>query len=224
MKTYQKPTLIQDLGMKPINSIRKDTGNRANKRFGKFKCFCGKIFEAQINSRQKSCGCYIKTFSPNTTHGGTNTRLYRIWSGIKTRVFNKNRKCSKNYVNRGIKICREWENDFATFKIWAENNGYSSELTIDRINNDGNYEPSNCQWATRTEQMQNTRLLFITNTSGYRGASKCSKGNKWVARVSIENKKITIGTFNTAKEAGQAFDTYVLENNISRPLNNIKQS
>lgn len=106
----------------------------------------------------ESCGCLHKdTVSKQfTTHGKSDTRLFSIWSGIKNRCFNNNEPAYKDYGARGIIVCDEWL-EFEVFHEWAANNGYSDDLTIDRIDNDGNYEPSNCKWSTMTEQSRNRR-------------------------------------------------------------------
>ena len=85
----------------------------------------------------------------------TDQRLYRIWKNIKTRCYNKNNPKYKNYGNKNITMCKEWVNNFEKFREWALNNGYSNNLTIDRINNSGNYQPSNCRWVDQKTQQNN---------------------------------------------------------------------
>ena len=85
----------------------------------------------------------------------TDSRIYRIWHNMKNRCFYPGDKHFNDYGGRGITVCDEWKNDFKSFHDWSMNNGYSDELTIDRIDNDGNYEPSNCRWITMKEQCKN---------------------------------------------------------------------
>ena len=101
--------------------------------------------------------------NPNFKHGKTNTRLYEIWRAIKKRCNLITHKYYKDYGGRGIIVCDEWLNDFMNFYYWAINNGYRDDLTIDRIDVNGNYEPNNCRWVTRNVQLKNKRNnVYIT--------------------------------------------------------------
>jgi len=97
-------------------------------------------------------------------HGGCGTRLYRIWKDMRRRCNNPNRPDYSRYGGRGITVCAEWD-DFAVFRDWAEASGYNDALTIDRIDNDGNYTPGNCRWVTIQRQSYNTRRnVFVTHS------------------------------------------------------------
>jgi len=99
-------------------------------------------------------------------HGMTNTRLHHIWKSIKQRCYNPNNNRYSNYGGRGITVCDEWRNSFNAFYEWAMANGYADDLTIDRKDTNGNYEPSNCCWATQKEQQNNRRNNCLITHNG----------------------------------------------------------
>ena len=110
----------------------------------------------KTNKRGDKRGCII-------THGQTGTRLYESWTDMKKRCYNPKNKRFENYGGRGIEVCEEWRNDFSNFYDWANKNGYSDELTLDRIDINGNYTPDNCRWATSIQQQRNTtRNHYVT--------------------------------------------------------------
>lgn len=132
-------------------------------------CDCGEYVSVPSDclrlGKSKSCGClYRETIrTAGQKHGLRHTRLYQTWRSMKDRCYNPNNKWYKDYGGRGIYVCEEWRNDVKAFYDWAIANGYRDDLTIDRINVDGNYEPSNCRWADKKTQSNNRRACrFIT--------------------------------------------------------------
>lgn len=133
------------------------------------KCECGneKIIEGDSlrSGKTKSCGCIRSETmrKKKLIHGFGNERLWDIWKHMNNRCYNTSHPNYKRYGGRGITVCDEWKNDYLAFKEWALNNGYAENLTIDRKDNDGNYEPSNCRWVILDEQNYNKRnTVFIT--------------------------------------------------------------
>ncbi len=104
----------------------------------------------------------------NYKHGQTGTRLYNVWRSMKERCYSSTYVQYKRYGGRGIKICDEWRNDFQAFKAWAIENGYTEGLTIDRIDNDGDYEPNNCRWVDMKTQARNTSKNVYIEHEGKR--------------------------------------------------------
>jgi len=127
----------------------------------KCQCDCGNEHIAISNNLRngdtKSCGCYRKENPNRITHNETRTKLYRVWQNAKNRCCRLKDKSYKHYGGRGIQMCDEWRNDFVAFRDWAYLNGYQDGLEIDRIDNDSDYCPENCQWVTEKTQANNRR-------------------------------------------------------------------
>jgi len=139
----------------------------------RWRCLCdcgGATIVTSGNLRhrkQKSCGCLRHKEAWNHTHGESKySRLYRIWTDMKTRCYNVNCKAYSSYGGRKVLICDEWKNSYESFKDWALANGYSDDLSIDRKDNDLGYAPDNCQWATQTTQGNNRRSNRIIVVGG----------------------------------------------------------
>lgn len=128
------------------------------------KCECGNITIVRSdhlkNGHTTSCGCNKIMI---TSHRKSNTRMFKIWDKIKQRCYNHNDISYKNYGKRGIKMCDEWRNDFMKFYNWSITHCYNDNLSIDRIDVNGNYEPNNCRWVDNETQQNNKRnTVYIT--------------------------------------------------------------
>lgn len=144
-KKFGKLTVIEAAGKTDAGAI-----------LYKCKCDCGGekvVRNDHLKSGAiQSCGCIVKK-----QKGLHNTKLYSVWSGMKKRCHNPKNFNFKNYGGRGVSVCDEWRNDFLSFYKWAIENGYKEGLAIDRIDNDRNYEPSNCRWVTPKVNGNNRR-------------------------------------------------------------------
>lgn len=173
-------------------------------------CDCGNtiiVSSADLKSgHTKSCGCYKKESSQNNhlkKHGLSKERVYRIWKGMKSRCYNAQNIEFNIYGGRGIKICDEWKNNFVNFYNWSMSNGYLDNLTIDRIDVNGNYEPNNCRWISLNAQQRNRRAK---RSITYNGITHCII--EWAEIYNINRKTLT-----TRLNAG-----WSIENALTTPV------
>lgn len=146
------------IGMLTVIDVDRSSSTKYLKMICKCECGTTKSMYSSylLSGRAKSCGCQQNKGKKgiNKKHGMTGTRIYREWASMRRRC-RKNSPDSKNYYERGIKVCNEWDNDFISFYEWAVKNGYSDSLSLDRINNNKGYSPDNCRWVTIEEQQSN---------------------------------------------------------------------
>lgn len=145
-------------------------------------------------------------------------RLTVIYNGMLYRCTNSSSASYKRYGAVGITVCEEWLSNLDSFLVWAINNGYDENLTLDRKDGTKNYTPDNCRWVTVSTQNSNIRFNS-RNTSGYKGVSYRPKRDKWEAQIKVDKKLIYLGVFKTAIEAATAYDSYIEENALPHPTN-----
>lgn len=155
------------------------------------RCDCGDEKVVRISSLMrgacKSCGCYARESASKRLfkHGMAHSRLFSIWNGMIDRCHKRFSISYKNYGERGISVCKEWREDFSAFHQWAINNGYKENLTIDRIDNNKGYEPTNCKWSSHKEQARNRRSNHFV---AFNGVTKTI--TEWSELVGIKSDTI----------------------------------
>lgn len=193
-KEYLDSLIGKKFNMLTIVSYKKKGKN--NKNYFVCKCDCGKIKEIRanhiLNDNQYSCGC-IKTKYADRTIGNA---IYDTWNRMMHRCYDTNHHKYARYGARGIKVCDEWKNNYDNFYKWSLDNNFQLGLSIDRIDNNGDYEPSNCRWATRKQQMRNTsRNRYIT----YKGETHSLA--EWCEILNVK-----YGTASTRLHRGKSLD------------------
>lgn len=149
--------------------VRKD-----NKTFYLCRCDCGKEkFVSRgslMNGGSKSCGCWKREvdIARHYTHGQSFNRIYSVWKNMRKRCNDPKHKAYEYYGGKGVSVYKEWNDSFDKFWNWAKENGYTPQLELDRINFDGNYEPDNCRFVDRIEQMRNRKCTRFVNAFGER--------------------------------------------------------
>lgn len=173
----------------PIKDKRGYNVHRWNCRCecGVEKCVIGTTLR---NGRSSSCGCDVGQRSDTarrlfTTHSESKSRLYKIWAGMRKRCYNKNSSNYSNYGARGITVCAEWNDSYEAFRDWSIENGYADNLSIDRIDVDGNYEPCNCRWVTGDVQANNRR-----NTVYYTYEGQTKSLAEWARLLGLSYKAL----------------------------------
>jgi len=160
----------------------------------KFRCDCGESTETRVadvkNGHTTSCGCHHRETMRElkTTHGMEGTRVYRVWAGMKSRCLNKLSPHYKNYGGRGITICNNWL-EFCGFYEWAKMSGYKEDLTIERIDVNGNYNSLNCEWIPLSEQNKNKRNTRVFEVGGEFYTSKELAKASGVSKSVLENRR-----------------------------------
>lgn len=175
-------------------------------------CDCGATHIAYGSSLKggstRSCGCLLRDFNKTIiVHGCEPKRLYRIWSGMKCRCSDQRNKDYPRYGGRGITVCQEWR-EYIPFRDWALANGYAEDLSLDRINVNGNYCPENCRWATPKEQGNNRRNNRMAT---YMGETKTF--SEWADQFGID-----ICIFHAAMRRGRTMDEIVRTYAKNQPM------
>lgn len=191
-KKYNKLTIISEAPKE-----------KENRTCFKVQCDCGRIFnvlhKSLLDNNTKSCGCNRKGGTPGSfkpKHGMFGTPIYKRWGSMKRRCYSKIDIGYKNYGERGIQVCKEWQN-FTGFYEWALNNGYESKLDLDRINNNGNYEPGNCRFISRSKNCLNKRNTLLINSTP--------------ASIICKENKIPASTFHNRLKRGWSIERSATE-------------
>lgn len=181
-------------------AMGKATKDKQGKTRWMCRCDCGKstIVRTYCLNREdtQSCGCL--SIEKRTKHGMNGTRPHRIWQLMRSRCSLPGASGYKYYGGRGIKVCDSWDNSFLSF--WNDmKEEYDDSLTIDRIDNNGNYEKSNCRWVSYQVQVHNSRMRS-TNKTGTEGVCK-EKSGKYLVQITLNKIRHKLGRFKTIDEA-----------------------
>lgn len=181
---FGRLTVIEKAGMS-------GEGKRGSRSLWLCRCDCGneKIVSRNslVTGNTNSCGCLEMEIKKtmHLKHGMAKTRLWNIWRGMRDRCSRERNNDYPHYGGKGIKVCEDWNRNFEAFKKWALKNGYEDDLTIDRIDNYGDYCPENCRWVTRKEQTRNrsiTKTVTISEIAEIDGISYQEAYKKYVLR------------------------------------------
>ena len=185
------------------------------------RCKCGvEAVQTKSNLRAgKTKACRTCAGQKSKKDYDVSHKLYPIWVAMKQRCLNPKNKYYKNNGSRGISVFEEWVNDFGKFLGWCISNGWKEGLQLDRKDNDGNYEPSNCRFISIQRNLRNRRTINSLNTTGFRGISKLPTG-RYKAIVIFESTNFRLGyEYKTPEEAARARDEFIVKCKIPHSLN-----
>lgn len=190
------------------------------------KCDCGNVVilpASKLFDRTISCGCALKENQKRfaerlVTHGGSYTKLYYIYRGMIDRCYNSNNMNYYRYGARGISVCKEWKNSFEAFREWANKNGYDETLdrkqqSIDRIDNNGNYCPENCRWATALEQQENRQCTTLYEYNG-----ETMTASRFADMHGIKDKSFVYRKLKSGKSFAEILYEYNCKKNLPENL------
>lgn len=158
-----------------VESVSRERRGKRDMIMARCRCDCGTVkdvfWQALADGRTRSCGCLNRELTAmrgreSAKHGGSHTRLYRIFQAIHERCYRPQHMHYANYGGRGIGVCDEWRRNFAAFREWSMSHGYDDTLSIDRIDNDRGYSPDNCRWADAITQQNNRRTCHTLTVDG----------------------------------------------------------
>lgn len=189
------------------------------------RCTCGNEVIVSMShlrtGHTTSCGCLQKDEPNRRKHGDAGTPLYKNYYQMLARCHNPQATTYHKYGAKGRSVCQEWRNSYEAFKKWALEHGYVPGLTLDRKENEGDYTPDNCRWVTPTTQAVN-RGTPASNTSGYKGVTRKRNSDRWVARITVEGRRVQVGTFDTPAEAYAARVEYINTHNLTDYMDALK--
>lgn len=193
-----------------LTAIRQ-TRNEKGRLVWECKCDCGKthyeVYNKLVNNKCKSCGCQRnkEIVDANTVHGLSKTRIHKEWRGIQHRCKNPSASHYENYGGRGIRVCEEWKGTegFIRFYNWSMENGYTDEMTIDRIDNDKGYSPDNCRWVSHMENCHNrgARKGSKTNVPGVTIRELANGKVSYRVNITCNYKRMYIGNYYSLEDA-----------------------
>lgn len=211
-------------------------------KIGLFRCSCGREFKKKILDKRTQCAkCdliepvkkkrkkYTKSdllSRPICTDEKIQEinispmeRISHVYSFMMKRCYDPIDKQYPEYGGRGITVCDDWKKSETNFILWAFTNGFQTNLTLDREDNDKGYSPANCRFVSMNVQNANQRIIKKNNTSGYKGVSWHKKSQKWIVNISFCGEYKYLGTYDDPKEAAQVRDDYIVKHNLPHAKN-----